>query len=267
MPDWLNFKNLQLLDLSHNRFTGDVPDEFYNLKSIQDIQLDHNRFFGPFPVSLFNVSSLVLLRFDNNQFSGPLPDDKSDPLKNAAKLVYLNASFNDFEGNLSKSFAALKELSLLVLRNNRLSGNISEDLFSLPGLRMLDLTANAFDGDLPLKLSNARQLMLLLLGSNAFTGSIPEEWGTLQNLQLLKLENNQIHGEIPGWIWSTTSNPLITPVPIAVDLSGNLLERFEGSWYQKSLFNSRIVTFDASDNAIKVIERFLSLFEGYHFTG
>lgn len=69
--DFSKFRNLNLLDLSFNNITGQVPQTLLNLNSLNFLFLGNNSLSGSLPSSI--GSSLKNLDFSYNQLSGSVP--------------------------------------------------------------------------------------------------------------------------------------------------------------------------------------------------
>ncbi|KAJ3683055.1 hypothetical protein LUZ60_013282 [Juncus effusus] len=64
-----------LLDLSSNSLTGQIPPAFANLVMLQNLNLSHNNLTGQIPISLVDMQSLSVIDLSYNQLEGPLPDN------------------------------------------------------------------------------------------------------------------------------------------------------------------------------------------------
>ncbi|GAV63815.1 Pkinase domain-containing protein/LRR_1 domain-containing protein/LRRNT_2 domain-containing protein [Cephalotus follicularis] len=96
-----NCTNLQLVYLSNNDFSGQIPPEISSLKRLLRLDLSDNNINGNIPNQLSTLTRLLTLRLQNNEISGEIPD-------------------------LSTSLANLKQLNL---SNNQLHGKLPDKLF------------------------------------------------------------------------------------------------------------------------------------------
>ncbi|KAJ0520011.1 putative non-specific serine/threonine protein kinase [Helianthus annuus] len=87
---------------------------------VNNIDLSSNKFVGEIPVELTTLSELVGLNLANNHLSGGIPED----IGNMKALNSLDLSGNELGGMIPPSIAALTFLSYLNLSNNNLSGQI-----------------------------------------------------------------------------------------------------------------------------------------------
>ncbi|KAF3455414.1 hypothetical protein FNV43_RR00039 [Rhamnella rubrinervis] len=82
------------IDLSNNRFDGEIPSSIGKLQSLIMLNLSSNNFTGIIPSSLGNLSELESLDLSRNKLSGRIPQQ----LANLTFLAYLNLSHNTLEG-------------------------------------------------------------------------------------------------------------------------------------------------------------------------
>ncbi|XP_057470437.1 LOW QUALITY PROTEIN: LRR receptor-like serine/threonine-protein kinase GHR1 [Actinidia eriantha] len=84
--------NLQVLDLSHNQFSGYFPDGFGSLTGLQVLSLAANNLSGSLPTSMADMSVLSSLDLSQNHFTGALPNNLSKSLES------FNVTYNDLSG-------------------------------------------------------------------------------------------------------------------------------------------------------------------------
>ncbi|KAF7088815.1 hypothetical protein CFC21_091884 [Triticum aestivum] len=84
----------KVLDLSNNKFTGEIPWEIGQLKSLRSLNLSSNDLTGQLPQSICNLTSLLALDLSNNNLMGPIPSG----LNSLHSLSAFNISKNDLEG-------------------------------------------------------------------------------------------------------------------------------------------------------------------------
>ncbi|XP_057724189.1 receptor-like protein 9DC3 [Arachis stenosperma] len=86
------------IDLSSNRFEGEIPDEFGELGALIGLNLSHNNLIGPIPRSLGNLTNLESLDLSSNMLDGEIPAE----LTNLNFLASLNLSNNHLEGSIPR---------------------------------------------------------------------------------------------------------------------------------------------------------------------
>jgi Leucine-rich repeat (LRR) protein len=144
-----NLQQLRVLDLSSNRFWGDISAVLSELIHLEKVDLSDNEFSGGFSdISRENVSGLAntlhLLNLRKNKFNGGFL--KADVIGLFRNLEVLDLGNNEINGELP-SFGSLTNLKVLRLGNNQLYGGIPEELLngSIP-IEELDLSGNGFTG-------------------------------------------------------------------------------------------------------------------------
>ncbi|KAJ4884503.1 receptor like protein 15 [Raphanus sativus] len=123
VEDFINLTNLEVLDLSGNRFNSSVSvldsphlkklkaldlsgNELSNsmelqgickLKNLQELDISHNKLSGQFPLCIASLTGLRALDLSSNQFTGKVPS----ALGNFRSIEYLSLVDNNFEGLFS----------------------------------------------------------------------------------------------------------------------------------------------------------------------
>ncbi|KAK9212623.1 hypothetical protein WN943_002005 [Citrus x changshan-huyou] len=84
------------IDLSNNKFSGEIPAEITVLRELQSLNLSHNFFSGRIPENIGAMALLESLDFSSNRLEGEIP-------KNTVNLVFLshfNISYNNLSGEV-----------------------------------------------------------------------------------------------------------------------------------------------------------------------
>jgi len=105
--------------------------------SLEMLRLSENRFSGEIPPSYSSASFLEYIHLDNNELIGPL----LDPLPNNIVGLYLGS--NQLSGTIPSTYGYRTTLENLELEKNLLSGTIPASLFSSINLRYLNVSQNA----------------------------------------------------------------------------------------------------------------------------
>ncbi|KAK4479213.1 hypothetical protein RD792_014724 [Penstemon davidsonii] len=219
-PSIVNLSSLSQLSLSHNWFSGPLPDGFFvSLNQLRVIDLSLNRLSGeisstdklPTTIQAFNLSSnhfhgkiqssflqtaLNLETFDvrNNSFFGAIP---SSICSFSASIQRLDFSNNDFTGPIPQGFGQCKNMQSLRSGFNNISGEVPRDIYRLLTLQELYLPGNRLSGKIDKTIVNLRNLRILALYGNELTGMIPQDIGRLSKLEQLQLHINHLNGYIP----------------------------------------------------------------------
>ncbi|CAK9150086.1 unnamed protein product [Ilex paraguariensis] len=86
------------IDLSSNKFNGEIPESIGNLKRLQLLNLSNNGFVGKIPSSLGNLTELQALDLSQNELSGGIPQQ----LTQLTFLAFLNVSHNHLIGPIPR---------------------------------------------------------------------------------------------------------------------------------------------------------------------
>ena len=82
------------IDLSNNKFQGEIPECIGNLNSLRGLNLSHNDLRGHIPLSFRNLKMLESLDLSSNKLSGQIPQE----LTSLTFLSFLNLSQNHLTG-------------------------------------------------------------------------------------------------------------------------------------------------------------------------
>ncbi|XP_030445168.2 receptor-like protein EIX1 [Syzygium oleosum] len=188
LPNWLANMTFDVLDLSHNQFTGHLPNISSNCSTLD---LSHNLITGSLPTDIGVMYRFNILSLNDNRINGTIPSSLCD-----MELMDLNLANNNLYGSIPDCWKG--SLFYLTLSFNKLSGVIPSSIGSLPYLATLHLNRNRLNGELPLALGHCTNLVILDLGENDFSGSIPT-WlsKSFQFLVILRLRENRFTGSIP----------------------------------------------------------------------
>ncbi|XP_051113862.1 receptor-like protein 33 [Andrographis paniculata] len=215
--------NLSVINLGHNALNGTIPASLFGLPSLQVLDLSNNKFSGQVGYSAWNPSSNVLdtLDLSSNALGGSIPE----AFFNLEQLKVLSLFHNSFNGTVHlESIQKLRNLSRLELGYNRLSVDASSSsnssLSQFPQLSKLNL-ASCNLNSYPHLLRNQFKLVDLDLSNNQITGQVPSWiWGigngalarlnlsfnlledferpfSMPSLSVLDLHSNRLRGEFP----------------------------------------------------------------------
>ncbi|XVF18585.1 hypothetical protein REPUB_Repub11eG0035600 [Reevesia pubescens] len=206
-------KNLEALDLSNNRISGQIPEwmweigryslSYLNLsnnfltgleqipwQNIQTLDLSFNLIQGNLPVLPVNT---IFLSISNNSITGEV----SSLLCNLSFLMVLDMSHNELSGNIPQCVGNFSNwLSVLNLGRNRFHGKFPPMFGENCGLKNINLNGNQLEGSLPRSLINCREMEVLDLANNKLNDTFPSWLETLPVLQVLILRSNNFHGFI-----------------------------------------------------------------------
>ncbi|XP_031265032.1 receptor-like protein 43 [Pistacia vera] len=133
------FPMLRILDLSHNRFIGNLPTSYLkkfkammnrdNSSGAAQYMGSHGQYYSTvltvkgIDVEMVRILTiLTIIDLSNNQFQGRIPDI----VGKLNSLFFLNFSHNSLTGHIPSSFGNLLELEALDLSSNKLTTNLRD---------------------------------------------------------------------------------------------------------------------------------------------
>uniref|UniRef100_A0A2N9J105 non-specific serine/threonine protein kinase n=1 Tax=Fagus sylvatica TaxID=28930 RepID=A0A2N9J105_FAGSY len=173
------YSNLDFMDLSYNRFYGEISDNWSNWELPKEFQ---------------KLTSLSKLMLNGNQISGAIPPE----LGSLTNLEYLDLSSNRFDKSIPGNMGNLLKLHYLNLSNNKFSHNIPIQMCDLAHLSQLDLSHNLLEGEIPSQIGNLQSLEMLNVSHNNLSGFIPIVFEEMRGLLFVDISYNQLEGPLPN---------------------------------------------------------------------
>ncbi|XP_030493033.2 receptor like protein 27 [Cannabis sativa] len=185
------FPMLQIIDMSHNYFTGALPSEYMSfwyamkdfkitnltyMKAMENLTLNTNA-IAPRELGEYDYSTTFVLKSVATHY-GKIP----------INLAVIDLSSNNFSGKIPEIIGSLKALYSLNLSNNALTGHIPPLLGTLRELESIDLSQNKLSGEIPPQLVELKFLQKFDVSYNNLTGVIP------RGNQFNTFENNSFEG-------------------------------------------------------------------------
>ncbi|GLT33366.1 hypothetical protein SLA2020_079620 [Shorea laevis] len=217
-PKWLQTqRDFSSLDISSNEISDSIPKWFWDLSpGAIDVNISSNCIYGILPDLSMKFSGPVGIDLSQNKLEGPLPPFPADTMWislssngfsgnisslcsiTGNRLLLLDLSFNQLNGELPDCIASWSDLEVLNMAHNHLFGKITSSIGSLNVLQTFSLRNNSFSGEIPWSLANCTQLEFLDLSHNNFSGLVPDWIGeTLGDVNYLFLRSNNFYGDIP----------------------------------------------------------------------
>eukprot|EP00945_MAST-04E_sp_MAST-4E-sp1_P007297 g7297.t1 len=185
-----NLKSLVILELTHNNFTGRLPNGISNLKPLSRLILGGNDLEGEVPNGVTRLTCLTQLHLGGNRLHG-----KIDFITVLTRVKRLNLETNAFTGTVPSKISNLEDLLSLKLGKNKLHGNLNF-ITNLKSLQTLELGYNNFTGKLPNGISKLTRLSSLRLRVNNLAGEVPQKLTRLTKMTQLHVGGNRFHGGI-----------------------------------------------------------------------
>ncbi|CAJ2650221.1 unnamed protein product [Trifolium pratense] len=183
--------NLVFLDLRFNNLQGPIPSDLFK-KDLDVIFVNNNKFTGNLPAN-FGSTPARYLTFARNQLTGEIPRSIGDASKTLTEVLFLG---NKFEGCLPFEIGYLKKATVFDVSENSLTGPIPASFGCLEKIQFLNLATNKFYGTVPESvcvLPGIKNNGNLSLSNNYFTAIDPACWILLKS-KILDVSNNCIPG-------------------------------------------------------------------------
>ncbi|KAF2292421.1 hypothetical protein GH714_022419 [Hevea brasiliensis] len=168
------FSALQIIDLSQNKFTGDLPTAYFEMwDAMKIIKTSYMTYMGE---SDIYPGSFPFFAYENYDYSIIMNNKglRLEYLKIPSTLAAMDFSYNRFEGTIPNVIGNLIALHLLNLSNNMLTGHIPSSLAKMKELECLDLSNNRLSGQVPLQLSELTSLSSFNVSWNHLSGPVPQ---------------------------------------------------------------------------------------------
>ncbi|KAM5559134.1 hypothetical protein ABKV19_020662 [Rosa sericea] len=229
--------NLQIIDLAHNSFNGEIPGtSFLTWQAMMDNEYGyeiHHSYEYQSPVTHQGV-----LNPNKPLFAG-----YGRYLKPKNGLIYSRSAIIPESISVgSRSEINPKEISIYYGDYGDAVTTTSKgremDLEKiLSSFTSIDFSANEFNGTIPKEMGQLRSLHVLNLSSNAFTGEIPSSFGNMRTIESLDLSQNHLSGQIPPQFanlnflsfLNVSYNQLTGRIPTSTQLSTFPNTSFEGN--------------------------------------
>nr|AAO22764.1 putative leucine-rich repeat transmembrane protein kinase [Arabidopsis thaliana] len=229
-PGLSNLKFIRVLNLFGNRFTGNLPLDYFKLQTLWTINVSSNALSGPIPEFISELSSLRFLDLSKNGFTGEIPVslfkfcDKTKfvslahnnifgsipaSIVNCNNLVGFDFSYNNLKGVLPPRICDIPVLEYISVRNNLLSGDVSEEIQKCQRLILVDLGSNLFHGLAPFAVLTFKNITYFNVSWNRFGGEIGEIVDCSESLEFLDASSNELTGRIPTGVMGCKSLKLL----------------------------------------------------------
>ncbi|XP_042516103.1 receptor-like protein 7 [Macadamia integrifolia] len=217
--------HLQMLNLSYNYFSGQIPSQISQFTNLVSLNLSFNYFEGQIPPEISQLTKLAFLDLSYNGYSQLEIMDLGTFVQNLSSLIELH----------------LDEVNLSAPKNRGWCHDLSS---SLPNLQVLTMYYCSLMGPLDLSISNLRFLSVLFLDDNDnISSTVPSSLMNLTSLTVLRLASCGLHGDFP-------INVFLLPNLKYIDL------------YENFLLSGHLPEFPQENNALQHLEVGLTKFQG-----
>ena len=181
------FPKLHIIDLSYNKFTGNLPYEYFQgWNSMKVANLTYSKVDNLVTYMITGANPIYLIAFT------------TITSQNFVWLEYYCFSLVLTNKGIETVYEKIQDTLLVVdLSNNRFEGEISEVIGNLRGLHLLNLSNNYLTGHIPSSLGNLTELESLDFSQNNLSGEIPQQLLQLTFLASFNVSNNHLMGPIP----------------------------------------------------------------------
>lgn len=192
--------SLEVLDLTQNKFHGELPVSLGNLTSLRSFVLRQNMFWGSLPESIGRLSSLEELSMFGNPTNGSIPES----IGQLSKLTVMNFGQTLWKGTISeRHFLNLSRLENLEISSTFLKKSLNFNVdskwnppFKLKSIILAHIQAGPL---FPEWVQTQNDLTRLFLNDIGISSTLPDgfwSWCS-QNIDDLDLAHNQIRGTLP----------------------------------------------------------------------
>ncbi len=219
-PNTFHAPKLQLLEISSNALSGNLPVGLSLSVGLTDLVVSRNLFTGTLPASYGQLVKLERLWTFYNSFQRPQLPDSYQALVNLVevqadglsgqlpdwigsswrKLQYLILINGWLSGSVPESLCDCREMISLRLFNNTLKGELPDCVCEMQKMTDMELSDNQITGSIPDNFQGCKSMETLYLSRNNFTGKFPGSVGGLVNLTIIDVSNNGLYGTIPNTI-------------------------------------------------------------------
>ncbi|KAG4922164.1 hypothetical protein JHK86_050977 [Glycine max] len=221
-------QNLQILNLSDNNFSSEIPSGFNKLKNLTYLNLSQAGFVGQIPTEISYLARLVTLDISSVSYlyGQPLKLENIDLQMLVQNLTLLRQLYMDgvivtTQGNKwSNALFKLVNLQELSMSNCNLSGPLDPSLTRLQNLSVIRLDQNNFSSPVPETFANFTNLTTLHLSSCELTGTFPEKIFQVATLSVVDLSfNYNLYGSLLEF---PLNSPLQTLIVSGTSFSGGI---------------------------------------------
>jgi hypothetical protein len=194
------------LRLSHNRFTGPMPD-FTNFKGLFLLSVNNNQLTGVVPASLVQLSGIGSVYLSGNLLQGPVPEFnayvQTDVTKAAATGSFCRLDHGPCAAEVESlmmiagAFGYPQHLAASWMRNDACAGWVGVHCDDHRRITGINLSRLGLNGTIDSAFGSLQSVQAILLSGNNILGEIPASVAQLPSLRVLDVSNNNLVGTLP----------------------------------------------------------------------
>ncbi|PRQ54661.1 putative leucine-rich repeat-containing, plant-type, leucine-rich repeat domain, L [Rosa chinensis] len=196
---------LQIIDLAHNSFNGEIPSTSLTTWQAMMVKEDDYQTYPSFWRAAGGGSGLVIDYVD--AVTTTSKGLEMDLVRISTIFTSIDFSANKFNGTIPKEMGLLRLLYALNLSSNAFTGEIPSSFGNMRAIETLDLSQNHLSGQIPPQFANLTFLSYLNVSYNQLTGRIPS------STQLSTFPNSSFEGNKGLWGPPLTSDTTIVLPP------------------------------------------------------
>jgi len=228
--------NLTELWLQNGKITGSFPAELGQLKKLSKFYIDRNQISGPLPAEIGELTELTMLNIANTQISGGFPAEFVNCKKMTTLMAYSTAMTE-----LPDYWDQLPELKTVQLYGNKgFTGPLPTTFAKLKNVVSLQLKNCNFSGEIPAEYASlASACNQLYISGNQLVGTVPEGLRSHAKYSTwLKNDSNWKQQDGYGLVLTDLEGRWTAPrfsehpddIALVLDFSGNKLTLYIIAW-------------------------------------
>ncbi|KAL2334895.1 hypothetical protein Fmac_016108 [Flemingia macrophylla] len=201
IPYWIgeNMRQLTILIMRGNHFSGNIPIQLCYLRHIQLLDLSRNKLSKGISACIKNFTAMSERSINRSETQSRIH------WNNVTYYEIYSYHLDYYRLNVSWMWKGVEQgfpnpemrLKSIDLSSNSLEGHIPKEFGYLVGLNSLNLSRNNLSGEIPFEIGNLSSLEFLDLSRNHLCGEIPPSLTQIDGLGKLNLSHNSLSGRIP----------------------------------------------------------------------
>ncbi|XP_074294180.1 receptor-like protein 54 [Silene latifolia] len=192
-PLWLHsLPHIQVLDLSYNTLHGSISHKIKNpFPMLRILDLSSNRFTGEIPATYIRgFKGMMNTTLEGRRYM-------ASGVSSSSHYGYSYSMVIPIGGVDRKYQKIILTLATFDVSNNGFIGEIPDCIGDLLMIHSLNMSHNKITGKIPSSLGNLKMINSLDLSANNLNGQIPQELASLTSMGVFNVSNNQLVGKIP----------------------------------------------------------------------